>query len=135
MAKSRWMHALLLVTLGADDRDALAMGIENETTILARAAGGPALVEIRARGPEGGGALTYRVEDKAHREAVDFLVSSDFSPGNGSRPQTVPAKDCEKRLSALGAEIAKRKIPGVTLRPERCQTRSRDGLVVVSPSQ
>jgi hypothetical protein len=58
------------------------------------------------------------------------LVSSDFSPGNGSRPQTVSPETCRQRLATLGAEIATRKILGVTIHPEACQTPSRAGLVV-----
>ena len=41
-------------------------------------------------GPEGGGSLTYRIEGKRARKAVEFLVSSDFSPGGSTRPQLVP---------------------------------------------
>ena len=107
------------------------MGVRTSQRPLARAADGAALVEVREDGPEGGGALHYRVEGKGGA-AVDFLVSSNFSPGDGSRPQQVSAATCEQRIAALGAELARRKIPGVTLHPARCKTEGRDGLVVVA---
>ena len=75
---------------------------------------------MRAIGPEGGGALTYRVQGKAARDRVDFVVSSDFSPGGDSQPQTVSPNTCRQRLTALGAELARRKIAGVTVHPEGC---------------
>jgi len=106
-----------------------AMHVRADRTELARAADGAALYEVREAGPEGGGALTYRVEGKAPGDAVDFVVSSDFSPGDGSRPQRVSPATCRQRLAALGAELAKRKIAGATVHPDRCDARSRSGLV------
>ena len=123
------LRAFLLLALSAGT--ALAMGVRTSKRQLARAADGAALVEVREDGPEGGGALRYRVEGKGGASAVDFLVSSNFSPGNGSRPQRVSAAACEQRIAALGAELARRKIPGVTLRPARCKTEGRDGLVII----
>jgi hypothetical protein len=118
------------VLIACGVQTALAMHIRNNRRELARSPDGAVLYELRADGPEGGGSLTYRVEGKSRRDGVDFLVSSDFSPGDGSRPQTVSAKICEERLAALGAEVAKRKIPGVTLHPEGCRSKERSGLVV-----
>ena len=113
---------------------ASAMGIRKDSTLLARSGDGAALYEVREHGPEGGGALSYRVEAKGRNAAVEFLVSSDFSPGDGSQPQRVSAAACEQRLAALGAELARRKIPGVTVHPQQCRARDRDGLVVVAAS-
>jgi hypothetical protein len=120
----------LLPVLAGDG--AWAMGVRTSKRELARAADGAALVEVRELGPEGGGALSYRVEGKGGADAVDFLLSSNFSPGGSSRPQRVSAGVCEQRVAALGAELARRKITGVTLRPARCRTESRDGMVVVA---
>lgn len=113
---------------------ASAMGVRKNSTLLARSGDGAALFEVREHGPEGGGALTYRVEGKQRSAAVEFLVSSDFSPGNGSRPQRVSATECEQRLTALGAELTRRKIASVTVHPENCRAKRRDGLVVVAKS-
>ena len=110
---------------------AFAMGIRESKTELVRSTDGAALYEVRGDGPEGGGSLAYRVQGRAPRDRVDFLVSSDFSPGGSSRPQTVSAEICRQRIAALGAELAKRKIARVTLHPDACSTRDRAGLVVV----
>jgi len=112
--------------------DARAMSIRTNRKQLARSPDGATLYEIRADGPEGGGSLTYRVQGKAPRSAIDFLVSSDFSPGGPSQPQTVSAEVCRQRVTALGTEIAKRKIPGVTVHPEACASADRDGVVTVA---
>jgi hypothetical protein len=110
-----------------------AMSIRQERRLLARSTdGGSALYEVRGRGPEGGGSLTYRIEGKRARKAVEFLVSSDFSPGGSTRPQQVPIATCEERLDALSAELAKRGIRGVAVSPERCRNPERDGLVTVA---
>jgi hypothetical protein len=126
--------ALPLVSLPAG-----AMSIRTERALLARGAAGAALYEIREFGPEGGGALSYRVELRAAdrktnrpREQLDFKVSSDFSPGGTEQPQTVSAAVCAERLAGLGAAVAEHKIPGVTLHPERCKQENREGLVVVA---
>jgi|SRR3954451_20491964 hypothetical protein len=126
----RWSRILaLLCAWGCTD--ARAMSIRTNRKQLARSPEGAALYEVRADGPEGGGSLTYRVQGKATRDAIDFLVSSDFSPGNGSQPQTVSAEVCRQRVTALGKEIARRKIPRVTVHPEACASADRDGVVTV----
>ena len=119
----------LLVAQGAPE----AMGVRQERRLLARSTdGGSALYEVRGWGPEGGGSLTYRIEGKRSRKAVEFLVSSDFSPGGSTRPQLVPIATCEERLDALSAELAKRGIRGVAVSPARCRNPDRDGLVTVA---
>ena len=122
------MAALLIAPVSSD-----AMGIRQERRLLARSAdGGSALYEVRGWGPEGGGSLTYRIEGKRSRKALEFLVSSDFSPGGSTRPQQVPEATCEERLDALSAELAKRGIRGVAVSPARCRNPDRDGLVTVA---
>jgi hypothetical protein len=125
--------ALVALLLLAGDA-AEAMGVRKDSTLLARSGDGAALYEVREHGPEGGGALTYRIEGKGRSAAVEFLVSSDFSPGDGSRPQRVSAQACEQRIAALSAELARRKIAGVTLHPEHCRARDRNGLVTATAS-
>jgi hypothetical protein len=111
---------------------AFAMGIRESKTELVRSTDGAALYEVRRDGPEGGGSLTYRVQGRSPRDRVDFLVSSDFSPGGPSQPQTVAPEICRQRIAALGAELAKRKIPRVTLHPEACASGDRAGVVSVA---
>ena len=130
------LGASLLVSL---HRGAQAMGIRTERALLARGADGAALYEIRELGPEGGGALSYRIELRAAepkadrpREEIDFKVSSDFSPGGSEHPQTISAAVCAERMTGLGAAVAEHKLAGVTLHPERCKQKDREGLVVVA---
>jgi len=111
---------------------AFAMGVQESKTPLARSADGATLYEVRGQGPEGGGSLAYRLQGPAPGRSADFVVSSDLSPGDGSRPQSVSADVCRQRLAALAVELAKRKIVGVTLHPEECRTNRRVGLVVVA---
>jgi hypothetical protein len=111
---------------------AFAMSVQESKTPLARSADGATLYEVRGQGPEGGGSLLYRVQGQPPAKSVDFLVSSDLSPGDGSRPQSVSAEVCRQRLAALAIELAKRKLVGVTLHPEECRTNRRVGLVVVA---
>jgi hypothetical protein len=111
---------------------ARAMGIRNESKLLARSAdGASALYELRGWGPEGGGSLAYRVTGPVRARPVEFLVSSTFSPGDGRQPQVVPIATCEQRLSALDQELARRGVHGVTVHPERCRARARAGVVTV----
>jgi hypothetical protein len=119
--------APLLVTLIALAPIAGAMSVRTTKKQLARAADGATLYEVRADGPEGGGSLTYRVQGKAARDHVDFVVSSDFGHGGSEKPQIVSAEECRQHLAALGAELAKRKIAGVALHPEACASAEREG--------
>ena len=127
---SAWVAVLAALIAGGP---AFAMSIRESRKQLARSAAGATLYEVRAIGPEGGGALTYRVQGKAARDRVDFVVSSDFSPGGDSQPQTVSPDTCRQRLTALGAELARRKIAGVTIHPEGCGAKDRTGLVTAHP--
>ncbi|HEX2656701.1 MAG TPA: hypothetical protein VHU40_00450, partial [Polyangia bacterium] len=89
--------------------------------------------EVREFGPEGGGALRYRIETgkTSRRRAVDVTLSSDFSPGGGAQPQIVGASVCAERMATLAAALKEHRIGGVSLHPERCQQEQRDGLVIV----
>lgn len=112
---------------------ALAMGIRTERQLLARGPAGATLYELREIGPEGGGALRYRVETGNNRRpAVDVTLSSDFSPGGGTQPQIISAAVCATRMATLAAALKEHRIGGVALHPERCQQEERDGLVIVA---
>jgi hypothetical protein len=130
MTNSSPAWAALLATLLAIMPVARAMSIRETKTRLARAADGATLYEVRADGPEGGGSLTYRVQGKAARDRIDFVLSSNFGHGGSQKPQIVSAEDCRQRLAALGAELAKRKIAGIALHPEACRAADREGAVV-----
>jgi len=123
---------LLAILIACGAGGAAAMGIRESKTQIARAPDGSALYEVLGQGPEGGGSLAYRVQGKTSADRADFLLSSDFSPGGSSRPQTVSREICEQRLGALSAELAKRRFSGVTVHPEACRAKQRSGLVVVA---
>lgn len=127
----------VLATVLAAAPNATAMGIRYDRTRLARSPDGAStLYEVRGWGPEGGGSLAYRLESKGRGKTVDFLVSSTFSPGGPTKPETVAPAACEQRLAALADEAAKRGILGVTIHPERCRASERAQLVTVqSPSR
>ena len=122
----------VLAALLAAAQSASAMGIRYDRTRLVRSPdGASALYEVRGWGPEGGGSLTYRLESKGPGKPADFLVSSTFSPGGPSKPETVAPAACEQRLAALAEETAKRGILGVKIHPERCRAAERVKLVTV----
>jgi len=109
------------------------MSIRYSRTLLVRSPDGAhALYELRGDGPEGGGSLGYRLEGPRRADRVDYPVSSTFSPGNGSEPQTIAIDVCVQRIEALAAALAKRGFRGVATHAERCRTPSRDGLVTVA---
>lgn len=66
-------------------------------------AGTAVLLEKRQDGPEGGGALSYVVFGFAGNQGRSFSVSSDFSPGDGSTPETVTAAVCRQNVGAANA--------------------------------
>src|SRR4051812_2632836 len=112
---------------------AWAMGIRESKTLLATSAGGAhTLYEVRGAGPEGGGSLGYRLQGPKPDGRADYLVSSTFSPGDGSEPQTISADECAHRVDALTAALARRGFRGVATHPERCRKPARDGLVTMA---
>jgi hypothetical protein len=111
----------------------LALSVETSSTIIARSADGAStLAEVRARGPEGGGSLAYRISGKAKGDRLELVVSSDFGDGGGGRPQRVSSGVCAERLARLAGELDKRGFPGVATHPERCSAKSRSNLVTVA---
>jgi hypothetical protein len=124
--------AALAATLTALATTAFAMSIRESKRLLARAPDGRhALYEIVAYGPEGGGSLRYRLEGRRKADRIDYLVSSDFSPGGDSQPQVVSAEACAREVDALAAALAKHGFRGLATHPERCKLQPRDGLVSV----
>jgi hypothetical protein len=111
----------------------LALSVETSSTIIARSADGESkLVEVRARGPEGGGSLTYRIAGKAKADKLELLVSSDFGNGGGGRPQRVSSGVCAERLARLASELEKRGFRGVATHADRCSAKPRTNLVTVA---
>ena len=60
------------------------------------------------------------------------MVSSDFSPGDGSTPQGIPARGCKQALSRLAAALKGARLDGITLYPDRCKKERRFMLLEVA---
>lgn len=58
------------------------------------------LMQKYSYGPEGGGSLAYIIIDVKKNKSSTFVVSSDFSPGDGSRPQRVSISECKANTEA-----------------------------------
>src|SRR5262249_14134789 len=83
------------------------------------------LIEELASGPEGGGSLTYDLIDFHKKKPEIFNISSNFSEGEGSEPQTISEEACRaaltkanEALSELGFD-AKFKVESKTCRRDR----------------
>ena len=110
-----------------------AMRIRTDVTLVALADGGESfLVLVSESGPEGGGSSTYKIYDARRGTSASFAVSSDFSPGDGSTPERIPAASCKAAAARLKALLAKKKISGVAVQPDRCARKGRIGLVGAS---
>ena len=117
--------APLLVALTA--RPVRAMGVRETSTSLAKSTDGKSeLFEDDASGPEGGGSIAFHVTGDELRKLV---ISSDFSPGDGTRPQSVPADLCRARLGELKAVCDRRGFSSVSFHPDVCSRPSRVGAV------
>jgi hypothetical protein len=93
--------------------------ISSSVEILAfNKTGDAVLVAFTESGPEGGGSSSYSVLGPA--DAVQARVSSDFSPGGGDTPETIPVGDCKKAVKALADAVLARGFEGITVRPEKC---------------
>ena len=130
--------ALLVVCTTLVTLPAWALSIREHRTPIAQSKNGKwSLVRIDAAGPEGGGSLSYRIEPTtSEREdqkdsARTYVVSSTFSPGNGSTPQTISVAGCQKAANDLAAHLVKAGFVGVTVAPEECEENHRNRVVLV----
>jgi hypothetical protein len=113
------LQAGLLVTSIAS-----AMSLRTDLTVLAFSQdGASALVQVVVNGPEGGDQIAYEVWSANAPVRERFELSSDLSPGDGSRPQTVQQKDCVDRLNQLGQVLKRRGFKGATAHPAQCNKR------------
>ena len=88
MKRSLLIVCALLVTLAPSSASALR--ITTNVSLLAWSVDGEAALLMQHRhGPEGGGSRTYLLVRAKPPGVVRAVVSSDFSPGDGSTPQTV----------------------------------------------
>jgi hypothetical protein len=89
-----------------------------------------ALFLVGTMGPEGGGSIEFLLVTPKQRER--FVVSSNFSPGGPSRPQTIKPAQCRLAVARLQAASRKAGIVDFSSHPERCQGRARERVIYVS---
>ena len=132
--RRRWYPAALVALGGVFLAGPVTgMFIRTQALVISRSTDGKStLQQEHQQGPEGGGSLTYRLTGPAG--AASFVVSSDFSPGGGSRPQRVSAAECTRRLAELSRQLNVRGFSGITIHAERCQNKLRQALVTTDPN-
>jgi hypothetical protein len=114
---------------------ASAMRITTNVHLLGWSEDGRSALLFEARfGPEGGGAFAYLVVSASAPTRSRFEYSSDFSPGDGSRPQRVSAAACRELVSALAALLQKKGFSGVSAQPAGCDGR-RSSLIRIPDEQ
>jgi hypothetical protein len=57
------------------------------------------LIHETARGPEGGGSSSYLLIDFRKEKSHTFAVSSNFSPGDATEPETISEQACRDALA------------------------------------
>jgi hypothetical protein len=80
-----------------------------------------ALISVDRSGPEGGGSIGFRLISPKRNIDTEFILSSNFSPGNGSSPQTIPAASCKSSVKALSKLLTKCAFKGIKVNPGSCQ--------------
>jgi hypothetical protein len=109
----------------------LGMSIQHASSVVAWSSDGDAfLVQADAHGPEGGGSLAYYLITTKPAALTKALLSSDFSPGDGSRPQTISAGACREAAKGLQSALGAR-FPGVTVRSDKCDGKQRSSVVAI----
>ncbi len=134
MSNRASIACLSLACLSLCSTLALAMSLRTDLTVLAFSQdGASALVQVVVSGPEGGGQIAYELWSASAPVRERFELSSDLSPGDGSRPQAVADKTCVARLQELGATLKRRGFRGATVQPGQCSKRG--NLVTVDKQQ
>lgn len=125
------LYASLILLLGPAPAE--AMSIRTTVSLLAWSSNGNnALLQEVLDGPEGGGALAYLIVSIRPVGVVRAVVSSDFSPGDGSTPQAIGVQACKEALVRLAAGIKRAKFAGISIRPGGCEKKLRHGMVKVA---
>jgi hypothetical protein len=103
---------------------ASAMSMNTRLTPLAFNDEGTAvLVRADVNGPEGGGQQSFEIWASTAPYRTSVTVSSDLSPGNGSKPQTVTAEACATALKELDGGLRAHGFKGVSVHADRCAKR------------
>lgn len=73
------------------------------------------LLYISEHGPEGGGSKAYRLICPGEQLEQTFELSSNFSPGDGSRPETVSDQACREAATKLKQQLRQLGFKGVSV--------------------
>lgn len=113
-----------------------AMRIRTQVSLVAWSSDGKsALLRESQDGPEGGGSAGFLVVSTSKSKVLRVVISSDFSPGGGSRPQMISASQCQAELAQLARVIKRAKFKGITLLPDGCKGKYRSVLKVSVAAQ
>lgn len=63
--------------------------------------GDAVLINKTSHGPEGGGDKSYLIIDFTKKEKNVYTLSSNFSPGDGSKPERVTVSECKERVEKV----------------------------------
>jgi hypothetical protein len=129
---ARILAGILLFGLALTPAAARALCVDTVYSVLAFSPDGDSvLLEERAHGPEGGGSLAYLLLSATAPTATRFSVSSNFSPGDGSEPESVSTAQLQKTLRALAEAVKRKKLAGVQVTAANA---SRVDMVRLQPS-
>jgi hypothetical protein len=116
---------LIVVALCAWAATANAMHVMHDFIPVAYSPDGAhLLVRAVAHGPEGGGSEAFEIWGPMPPNRVRFEVSSDFSPGGGTHPQTISVGVCAQHLRELDMALKARGFTDIEMLPNACTKRS-----------
>ena len=122
------MRFLLVLLIAVGAMAAVAMHITKDVSLLAWSSDGlSALLSYDADGPEGGGSSGFGVLT-CMGEGARVTVSSDFSNGGSSHPQTITEKSCRDGLTKRDETLKANAFKGITVTPDGCKART--GMVI-----
>ncbi len=111
---------------------AMAMGFRQEVQPVAWSDDGQSvLLEVTGHGPEGGGYKKFRVVS-GKEEGFMVEPDNDASPGDGSTPQWIPAKQCRKGMKKLAAVLKRLGFGAVEVNLKECDKDDRHGFLKIT---
>jgi hypothetical protein len=85
---------------------------------------------VSSFGPEGGGSIEFLLATATQQ--TRFMVSSNFSPGGPSRPQTIGESKCRYTVVQLQSAMRRAGIVDFAAHPDRCRSHAREDAIYVS---
>jgi hypothetical protein len=99
------------------------------TPLVASRNGQAALFLVSTIGPEGGGSIEFLLVTPNQQNR--FMVSSNFSPGGSSRPQTIGEAKCRIAVSRLQGAARQAGIVDFASHPDKCRGHGREQVIYV----